>query len=693
MKAWIKKIFVGFCVSFCWFFQLDIRESTQALKSSPPSLPLTPLTPLIRGGLSQNFFFSAVLDQNSVIKRGGLSQSFFFSAVLDQNSVIKRRGLSPRATADRLIPRLDISFRIKEVTALGAAIEVRRFREIDTPAASSSTPAPAPAAPAPAAPAPAAPAPTQEELDQQEQWQRQCIHRMIQRHLKFEKRGGDDNDSLPSTRPYLSFRDSCQKDKETATACCSSPNACEDTALGVAKGILPLGPAILATWKGYKASKKAGKGEASQEEFAQEMCDIRNKMGLGTFASQLLGMAANSIHTTCKDKIESCQESCNKEISDFKDDFRNCFEALSPQAPSVENITRIADFFNNEIESDDFCNSISNCKQGALLVKELSIEAGLCNNACQCESKETCLHCDEGSCDGNGEEACANAVCMNTELAGYVIGYALLFDRAYQLSSALDGKRADLSESSDEKEIVRCNAQPDRVPTPKRGPGAPINPPALGACQRAVQDVITPSPPTRYNGYQANGRATPTPQAAITANTTKIGEQRPFLVPNKTDGLQDDDETDTAPPEDLFPEDSRPGLKDKLAGWKDPPGSGGGAPPGGGGALAGNTGGGGGSGSDEEEEEEEPSYLSDLNSPGSFGYGGDGGYSGGALGGLRPSMASSRLAGAGGGKDDKKKKKFKLKPFDPLGKNKSGSIFDLASQRIQQFCSDYSCPH
>ena len=255
-----------------------------------------------------------------------------------------------------------------------------------------------------------------------------------------------------------------------------------------------------------------------------------------------------------------------------------------------------------------------------------------------------------------------------------------------------------LSEKSDEKQIVDCARQKDRVVTSRNRHGAPVPQGAISLCQQVAKQVIqNPQPPSAPPPSPGSTPNDPVHTSTLTGgNLNKPGKSSPlFMDPNASYGIVPDPEgiDDDLPDSSRRPPPSKnrygfgPGSSNGSGGG--PGGSAGGGSFGG----AGFSGGGSGDFSGEEDSEysdEEPD-RDGGSIPASFAGGSD--YPSSFAGGGYDNAYQMPIAGSSSDS-------LRDMDTDPLlndGETKNSdtkdgkSLFELASQRIQLFCSDRSC--
>ena len=457
---------------------------------------------------------------------------------------------------------------------------------------------------------------------------------------------------------YIAIKDECEKYKAEATACCSNPNACSGLMRDLAENTLPLLPALYSTFASYRTSKSAGSGNLSAEQVATKMCNVKNNVSLGVFSSRLLSQLGESMKATCKDRIGECEQKCNAEINIFREDFKIYFAPLipDPHNSSVESIINFAKECAQIEENTEYEVTLDDI--------ETNYTEGLC-------------YITSGTIRNLAERSCSISCpdCNKTQIKCVekkTIGYILLFATAYKNSSK---KKQELSEESNEQEIVQCSNQPKRVLTQRKGSNGPVPAPVVDVCRQFVRDQFNAPPrsPSPAPGSSIQAGTDGDGTSALTGGTTN-----PLLLPEKKKkyGVLGDD----------TPEPSKkPSLNPKPPGWAPSPGSGRSSPSGGG------PGGGGDAPSLSSGRGEGPGYpyRSYNSGEGSDSFSGGYGYNSLAGGDDRTAFLGRDTASEA--KEDSFNLGEKFELTEDSKENDGKSIFQNASHRIQQFCSDHSC--
>ena len=498
------------------------------------------------------------------------------------------------------------------------------------------------------------------------------------------------------------IKDHCKEYKDKATACCGNPNECSGLGRDLAQNVLPMTPALYGTYKAYKISSAAGSGKLSPSEAAAKMCDARNKVNMGSYLSGLFSQISGSMEKTCSDKISECKAQCNSRISDFKKDFKRCFGHLVP-SESQTDLDKIVQYvkecageegkdiskleiekisilreceiqindkinsgdtvFNSEIE--DIRNEIGNIKKKLLSCREGPVCAPLDRKKIEFEER---LRLEEEQ----KKAACAKWV-NPIDSVKDILRYA----KAYAHSSVKEGKKVQLSKASDERQIVDCAKQEDRVLARSNTPGAPVPAPLINICKQAVEEFLNRPPPITTIPPDEGPPSRHT--GTLTGNTTPD----PFLLAGdgSPTGIVDDED------EESHDSKTGPPLSKNVPSWgKDSSPSTGGSPGGlnNSGALTGNSG---------------PSskkgrgfgypYPGSKEPPLEDSFSGNDSYSSPSLRGGGADFPPYRQAASSPDGSDKKSLGDPLPSDEP--ESNGNSIFQIASQRIQQFCSDHSC--
>ena len=485
---------------------------------------------------------------------------------------------------------------------------------------------------------------------------------------------------------YLSIKDDCKTYKAEAKECCSNPNQCAGLMKDIALGVAPALPSLYSAYKGYQTSKKVSSETISLEEAQQKMCDVRNKVAMGSYLNGLLSQLGKAFETTCRDKINACKSKCNSDIDIFKAKFINHFSPKTGKHTIEENIelakkcAQIEDTKNFDIDLKDGTLDIlkvgecTHCK----VVKKLKNMKKLIDT----DKVITCPDSKQHQQIQQMKEDVASisaTIASKIDIESATIKHILIFAKAYARSSDIKGKKLRFSEKSDEREIVNCAQQKDRQAT-SSNPGERVRSPAVTLCHRVAEQVINNPIPPRMPSPSPSG---PTPAASLTGGQLDTGKGSPFFMdPNTEYGV--------VPDEDLPDPNNKPGLSPNPPTWAGSGSSGSSGGGGNGGVSGGGLGGGSGS-SGGDSGMPYSSWGSGIGIPDTFMGGGD--YSQGFAGGSGEGGGpySNRQAAASSLDDlDDMKGLSDDEMGDPDFMN-GKSIFNLVSKRIQQFCADHSC--
>ena len=455
------------------------------------------------------------------------------------------------------------------------------------------------------------------------------------------------------TKVYLSLKEDCKEYKKPATECCSNPKKCSGLAKDIAVNALPLLPSLYGTYQGYRTSQKVAKREMTHEEARAKTCDTNNKINMGLFLGGLLAQMSASFESKCVDKIKTCQKNCNQSIDDFKEKFMEAFAPVTG-LKTLDEITKLAEECkealqsNQEIRSFDDANSFASSSSCFKYKNGSPCSLGSATATCEVNNDYFCVH-------------------------GPTIGHIILYAKAYKNSTIKEEK--ELTEESSADEIVVCGDQKNRVLTGNNRPAGPVPQPMIDLCHQQLDREPPDIPPPLRSNY-------PESHSSLTGGDVTNKSKNPLLLgnPGENYGPVDDDD---------IPEPNNKPSPARGPTWAQGSSSGAGA--GGGGSL-----GGGGlpGGSDDSYEGGDYPYSVSDGIEDSFGGDGFAGSfaGGGSLGDEAP-YPYGKQAGLEEGLG--KSPDFKPSAGDfNSGDDSSagGSIFQSASQRIQQFCSDHNCP-
>ena len=483
----------------------------------------------------------------------------------------------------------------------------------------------------------------------------------------------EDDEDEPRRNSNLAvseLKNRCEQEKQSAEECCNNPNSCNGFALDLAQYVAPLTPALLGAYKSYKISDDASKGNLTHQEATNKLCNAQNTVQLSMFGTSLMSQLTPIMQKTCGQQIKKCRQKCNSFIDEFKEDFTKCYSRLLPQKDISAMIKFAKDCFefeNLNHETIEFENEV---------FKKEDRE-----NKCDFSTSANEGFIPKSSPFDNSEKY------QNTALA------KLLYTaKAYQQTTKNQVNL--LSDKSNEKEIIDCGKQPNRVLTSSNRPGSPVPPPAIQICQQAIDHAVNNTSPPPMPGPNAGNNPGNIGQVGGLAGDTRGSQLSSLNVPSGEEcqyGVVDSATLENCPIDDGgleedFDVNKRPGLAKNLPGFKNGGGSGGSSGSGGGGG--GSIGGGGG-------------LAGDSSYPGGYGRGSS--YAGDmSVGAGFPSGYESSSYGGDGGSNSFPNRKVAENsndmdsdgmefPENEENPNEEKSIFQIASERIQNFCDDYSC--
>ncbi|MDE0092440.1 MAG: hypothetical protein OXN83_04040 [Oligoflexia bacterium] len=477
----------------------------------------------------------------------------------------------------------------------------------------------------------------------------------------------EDSENSDNELTIVKLKEDCKKEKESAEECCSNPNSCNGMALDLVQHVAPLAPALLSAYKSYQISDDASKGHLTHQQTVDELCKAQNTASVGAFGTGLMSQLGPLFQKTCGKQIKKCKSACNSRMEAFKQDFMKCYSKILPN----ENILTMIRFAQKQ------CFDIADLKTETFEFdeREQFIENPK-NNKCVFLPNE-----NEGFVPAS--------LGQSTPEESTALAWLLYVAKAYENTSK---SGAGLSDNSDEEDIIDCGHQPNRVLAPSSNPSgsAPIPAPAFQICQQAVDYAVNETPPPMPGNNQANQPGNIQPAGAL-AGHTKSSNLSSLQVPSSEDcqygvvdaaKLEECQIADGGLEED-FDTNKRPGLATKnIPSWqKGGSGSVGGSPGGGvpgAGSLAGND-------SSREAGNTMYPYSGDMSAGANFSDNVSGALPYGASSGHPPHR---KLA------ENSKDMNLEGMGVPPLAEENSGgekSIFQMASDRIQNFCSDYSC--
>ena len=501
---------------------------------------------------------------------------------------------------------------------------------------------------------------------------------------KNESEGDEDSGSDSDTK-IVQLKEDCNKEKQSAAECCSNPNTCNGFAKDLIQHVLPFTPALYSAYTSYKVSDKAGKGELTHEQARDKMCHSSNQVSLGVFGTSLLSQLMPMFQKTCGKRISACKSACNNHVDRFKQEFRNCYAGLFPGQNISSMIKKAKSCFELESSLDDesFDKTVPVELKGQSHNFSNIIASGVNNN----KPNNKCYFVSKTSSSMKGGFNKADPV--NQEgIQTVALSELLYIAKAYKKTT----EKYHLSEKSNEKEVIDCGNQPDRVLDSSYKPGGPVPAPAIQLCKSAVDYAVnkTPPPMPKTASAQTNNIG----QAGSFAGNTKSSNMTPLNVPAGDEcqyGVLDSESLEDCPispaGDDLPDSPNKPALAKNLPSWggKGGPnssggGGGGGIGSGGAGSLAGDSVG-------DRDGSMYPPYSDDMSASAGF----PGGYKSDSYGDGGGGSSSAPYRELAEDLDDDSMPDMGM-PFDEEEDlNREKSIFQLASERIQNFCSDYSC--
>ena len=472
---------------------------------------------------------------------------------------------------------------------------------------------------------------------------------------------------------YSGLHEHCQSAKKKAKTCCEDPNACANIGAAIAKGALVLSPTILTTINQYKVSKEVSNSEGlTLQEKADKLCAADNKALMGKFGSDLIGQLMPLFEKSCGNRIKTCKQKCDPAVKGFQQDFKAAYNHVITGGYNIKSSVQLAKTCLYGEDSEEFESIVFDTLDNPQQIdqkKSFKVKGNyfIANNI----SNENC------SWDLRTNSIVENS---NDKSSIKFFSQVLFYAKAYHNTM----KKKKQSFAFNEKEIIDCGNIPNRVVTSSKNPLGPITPPMRKACKQIVQQVggnpIAPLP-----GSAGNVRNSSFGMGSLHGNNPNTGAH-PLLFSSQDtdddlgliDGLLDSN----------FGDKPKPSPSEKPPGFTSSKGSGsmaGGSPGGGGGS----PGGGGGSPG------AEGGYpYEDDTSIGSFG----GGFPGGSYADSSYPMDSAGDGAYLGNREtasNKDNEGYEESSFDGdndfIETEGDGSIFDMASQKIQFFCSNLKC--
>ena len=489
---------------------------------------------------------------------------------------------------------------------------------------------------------------------------------------KTEEDEEDSSDSSCDSGFFSGLKTECENAKQSATKCCENPNACNSLVADLVKHVLPVLPSIYETIRGIKTVDKIDSSKMNSQEVQDKLCNVQNKIQMAKFGTQLLSQIYPMFEKKCADKIKACKKSCGEQVDGFKKEFINTYGfaqvekklyelgmGLKSSQQPMDDLIRLAKqcLFDDPVESFETISFKSS--------QEIENADG---SDCYWDTKSASkIHYGSNNVNENREPL--------DEYGKKILASILYSAKSYYYTMEKPSDNFRFTE----QEIVNCGHHPNRVLDTANKPGSPVPPTMMHVCRQAVKKAMennSPAPPSipiNKTSQTQMGTA-----SALTGGDLSSGTSPLLFDYNPEDSNK---VNDILPPEGGYPEQGK-----KPPGWasSNAPGSGSGGS--GGGGVSGSPGGSNMAGNSDNEGfgfgEAYP--IGDILggfSPGSDGYNsGGGGNSNGSRG-----VAVKETT-----KDTKGNDEF-LVPDDLEEFDTGESIFNLASQRIQTFCSNHIC--
>ena len=515
----------------------------------------------------------------------------------------------------------------------------------------------------------------------------------------------------PGEPYFANLRTSCEDAKLPATECCENPSACSSVMASLATNILPALPGLISTVKGIKINKQVNKGQMSVQEAQEQLCNIDNRVQMGSYAGSLLSQLMPMFQKGCAKKIKQCKQSCDNNVKNFKADFFDTYRfyytdgkkfhlAQANDSMTLIKIAKNCVFgdSNEEFEMITFEGNQSDPQPKNKTDKKnsQSVTAPSFGGCVWDESNESPYKIllpqgqKQQAQDCSPPSSCSNI--NGNHKAVKILSSILFAAKAYYnttgVSPEVRQKTRPESFRFTEKEIVDCGHQPDRVVDKVNRPGGPVPPPIMKMCRDTVEKAVQEQKTGRTPTVAPN--SVPTTTGSVGASSFAGGDlnkqaSNPLLFPPGTN-------------RDLFGDfddgDERPLAPQKLPSWAEgSTGSLAGGGTSGGGALPSGSGGGGSDGDGEYP-------YGDVLPPGSgdlsSNFAGDGFYGDGEGYNEADSKREVAVAQADDTEDDMENHGA-FKGGENLGTSEDSmpeqTIFNLASHRIQNFCADRNCSH
>ena len=479
----------------------------------------------------------------------------------------------------------------------------------------------------------------------------------------------EEDKSIDSGPMIVKLKEDCQQEKQSAEECCSNPNSCNGIALDLAQHVLPLAPALFGAYKSYTISRDASKGNLTHQEAVNKLCNAQNTASIGAFAGGLLNQLSPLFQKTCGKEIKKCRSACNDKVDEFKKDFRAVYSRLFPKKD-------IYSMIKHSRECLDFSKDLKD-----------DIEFDNNGNFKKEKRKNTCYFAVNEGFKKTTKADNTDYLNQHTALA-----WLLYVAKAYK--NTTKSQVSLLSNKSNEKEVVDCGHQPNRMLAPSSRPSGPVPPPAIQLCQKAVDYAVNNTAPPPMPGNNSSNNPGNIQQVGSLAGNTQGSRLSSLQAPSGDEcqyGVMDSaklEECDTLDVgDDEFDVNKKPDLaKNNLPSWQkggggsSSSGGGGGGPGGGVGGLAGDEPSGGTEGS--------YPYYGDMSGNSNFSSEG-GGYEPSAYPGSNPDNPPYRKVAENS--EDMPLDRTEQAFLDEEETDGERSIFQIASERIQHFCGDYSC--
>ena len=459
----------------------------------------------------------------------------------------------------------------------------------------------------------------------------------------IENRGvnldGDDDEGSGGA-----IKSRCLKHQKEGETCCYNPDKCAP----VAKQALKIAAPLASAFAIQIGSIKAATGKWDPYKY----CQFNNIRGLMETGSNSAVAMLDLMERGCGYGEKQCEKNCGREVEKFKGEAEKCFGVIAALFGLDSGIGSVLRKLGDETGDDEEMKKNPPNREGL--------------SAAQQEAYKTARNkkWDESPIPGQLRDV----------------------GKAYREESKGDRMRDNMKAS----DFVSCGEANRKFSHMRRtGNPALLRPFMMSFCQKMGE--ITPPDKPSARRPPGSPAATGGPGGApSSADMTGDEDNRGTVSIPQGPGAA------TQVPEDDFPSEDKDKPGEVKASGFGYPGTGGGPGGGPGGGLpGGDFGGGEDDEGEEEEEEEEEGYGSGpgYGIPESFEGGGDfaGGdsYIGGAGGGLGPGGGGGYTRDGGGDKDgDKDGEGLDMKKYIPQHLDPDMSIFQMMSQRIQEYCRE-----